>query len=181
MRLEPRTLRLEAAPEVVLRAATPRDARGIIDLLETVAAEGRLIALEHIGATRRSMARYLRGAAWASTAAHLVAAVEDEVVGHLSAIRDRGIYRHTAEIGMSVAQKWRRRGIGTALIEEAVHWARAFDVEKLTLLVFPHNEPAIALYRKLGFGEEGLRRRHAKMSYGYEDLMEMSLFLGDPN
>jgi RimJ/RimL family protein N-acetyltransferase len=179
MRPQPRTLTLDGEPDVVVRAAMAKDAQGVIDLLETVASEGRLIALEQVDATRRSMARYLRGAAWAARAAHLVGVAGEEVVGQLSAIRDRGIYGHLAEIGMSVGVKWRRRGIATALIEGAVDWARAFDVEKLTLMVFPHNEPAIALYRKMGFVEEGLRRRHAKMSYGYEDLMEMSLFLGD--
>ena len=36
--------------------------------------------------------------------------------------------------------------------------ARA-GITKVELEVFPHNAPAIALYRKLGFEEEGVRRR----------------------
>ena len=42
----------------------------------------------------------------------------------------------------------------------AEEWARRAGVTKLELHVFPHNEPAIALYEKLGYEREGLRRGH---------------------
>jgi putative acetyltransferase len=78
---------------------------------------------------------------------------------------------------MSVSADHRRKGVGAALIGGASEWARWAGVEKLTLMVFPHNEVAIKFYEANGFVREGLRRRHAKMAYGYEDLAEMSLFL----
>ena len=70
----------------------------------------------------------------------------------------------------------RRRGIGTALIEEAIDWARAPGVAKLELHVFPHNEPAIALYQ-LGFEEEGIRRRQYRIEGRYVDAILMALYL----
>ena len=65
-----------------------------------------------------------------------------------------------ADLGLMVAVAYRRRGIGRALLEQAVTWARAAGVHKLELHVFPWNEPAIALYESCGFVREGLRFAH---------------------
>ena len=58
-----------------------------------------------------------------------------------------------------VAAAHRRRGIGTrADARGRGVGAPARGVTKLELHVFPHNEPAIALYEKLGYEREGFRR-----------------------
>jgi RimJ/RimL family protein N-acetyltransferase len=62
-------------------------------------------------------------------------------------------------VGMWVSPSHRGRGGGRMLIEAALA-NRPEDVHKIELEVFPENEAAIALYRKLGFEEEGLRRDH---------------------
>jgi RimJ/RimL family protein N-acetyltransferase len=104
-----------------------------------------------------------------------VAEAPNGVVGRLSIARDRGPYSsHVAELGLMVAANARRQGIGTALMEEAVKWARGSGITKLELTVFPHNEPAIALYRKLGFREEGLLRRRYFIQDRYIDAMLMA-------
>jgi ribosomal protein S18 acetylase RimI-like enzyme len=57
------------------------------------------------------------------------------------------------------------------------------DVERLagrwqSLGVFPHNEAAIALYRKFGFVDEGRRSEHIRRTNGERwDLIEMGLLL----
>ena len=47
----------------------------------------------------------------------------------------------------------RRRGVGEALLEEALRIARCEGVERLQLTSSPSREAARALYRKLGFEE----------------------------
>ena len=59
-----------------------------------------------------------------------------------------------------VAQSYRRRGIGRALLAAAVEWGREHDVRKLELHVFPYNEGAIKLYEDFGFEREGYRKGH---------------------
>jgi RimJ/RimL family protein N-acetyltransferase len=61
------------------------------------------------------------------------------------------------ELGMLVDRQWRGQGIGAALLEAAIDWARGQGLHKLCLEVFAHNTAAIALYRKSGFAEEGRR------------------------
>jgi RimJ/RimL family protein N-acetyltransferase len=59
-------------------------------------------------------------------------------------------------------------------MEAAVDWARAHGVRKLELHVFPHNEPALALYEALGYRREGLRRAHYRRGSELLDVVLMA-------
>jgi RimJ/RimL family protein N-acetyltransferase len=105
----------------------------------------------------------------------LVALAAGEVVGLLFVLESGFGF---GEIGMMVAEGWRGRGVGTALVAAAIDWARARGLHKLTLSVFPHNDAGIALYRKFGFVEEGRLAKHIRRDSGeLWDLVEMGLLL----
>jgi RimJ/RimL family protein N-acetyltransferase len=82
---------------------------------------------------------------------------EDEPIGTV------GLHPEGTEgvlsLGMWILPGRRGRGGGRMLIETALA-AVPPDVHKVELEVFPDNEPAVALYRAMGFKEEGLRRDH---------------------
>ena len=104
-----------------------------------------------------------------------MAVAGDELVGHIFVIETSFGY---GEIGMLVIAPWRGRGVGGALMAAAIEWARGRGLHKLALSVFPHNDAAIALYRKFGFVEEGRRVRHMRRASGeLWDLIEMGLLL----
>jgi putative acetyltransferase len=98
------------------------------------------------------------------------------VVGHISVVlAPYGV----ADIGMLVTEGWRGKGVGTALLEAAISWARAAGAHKLALEVWPDNTPALQLYRKAGFVEEGRKVRHYRRSNGeLWDSLLMGLPLG---
>jgi ribosomal protein S18 acetylase RimI-like enzyme len=105
----------------------------------------------------------------------LVALAAGEVVGLIFVLESSFGF---GEIGMMVAADWRGRGVGTALVAAAIEWARAHGLHKLTLSVFPHNEAAIALYRRFHFVEEGRLTQHIRRANGeLWDLIEMGLQL----
>lgn len=80
----------------------------------------------------------------------LLARLDGEVVGWISAERqDDG----AAELGMGIVEPHRGRGVGSALMDAVVAWAGEHNVDTLVLRVFPHNDRALALYRKFGFVE----------------------------
>ena len=115
-----------------------------------------------------------RAASWALESTFVAVAV-DEVIGsvHLDPSRF-GFY----EVGMAVARDWRGRGVGTALLQTAIGWARDQGSHKVCLSVFAHNDAAIALYRKLGFVEEGRRvKQYRRQSGELWDSVEMGLLL----
>jgi RimJ/RimL family protein N-acetyltransferase len=146
--------------EVAIRHAQPGDAPALVELAEAVASEpeGWLIA-EGGWRSAGEERRYLRALRRSSQAAVLVAEDGAELVGRLSISRDpHPASRHVADLGLLVAKTHRRRGIGRALLSVAEEWALTVGVTKIELHVFPHNEPAIALYHAVGYEREGLRR-----------------------
>lgn len=105
-----------------------------------------------------------RAALFARTAAGSVMAVAGgQLVGFLHVEASRHGF---GEFGMLVDRDWRGRGVGSALVQAAIGWARDQGLHKLCLEVFAHNAAAIALYRKSGFVEEGRRIRHYRRANG---------------
>jgi RimJ/RimL family protein N-acetyltransferase len=162
----------------VVRRAAPGDASALVDLATAVSAEqeGWLLA----DARWRSVTderRYIRALQRHPDAALYVAELPSgDLVGRLSLARDsHPASPHVADLGVMVAAHHRRSGIGTLLMGAAENWARAASVTKLELHVFPHNEPAISLYRKLGYVREGTRRGHYQRGDGtYSDVILMA-------
>jgi len=58
-------------------------------------------------------------------------------------------------VGMFVAPEARRHGVGSALVDAVVGWARERRATGLCLWVTSTNDPALALYDKRGFRQTG--------------------------
>jgi len=115
-----------------------------------------------------------RAASWTLDGT-IVAVGGGEVIGSIHV----GVSGHGyGEIGMAIAREWRGRGVGSALMEAAIEWARERGLHKLSLGVFAHNAAGLALYRKYGFVEEGRRVKHYRRQSGeLWDTIEMGLLL----
>jgi RimJ/RimL family protein N-acetyltransferase len=161
---------------LLVRPASPRDAEALAQLGRAVGGEDELwLTYDRSPSDERRNVRSVRRD---PNIAIFVAESPAGIVGRISIARDHSPYsHHVAELGLMVDSNQRRRGIGTALMKEALNWARDAGVTKVELHVFPHNEPAIALYRKLGFREEGHRRRHYRIRGGYVDAILMAIDL----
>ena len=77
-----------------------------------------------------------------------------------------------------VAAGHRRRGVGRALLEQAVEWARASGVRKLELHVFPHNAPARSRStRGSATSARATAAAHYRRGTGYVDAILMAYWL----
>jgi RimJ/RimL family protein N-acetyltransferase len=150
--------------EFVVRRADPGDAEQLTRLAEAVSGEPEAWLISADGEWRSvgDERRYLKAVRRYAHAAVFVAELTDgTIVGRLSVARDaHPASAHVADLGLMVAKGSRRRGVGWALLQAAVDWARTAGVRKLELHVFPWNEPAIRLYEKFGFEREGYRKGH---------------------
>jgi RimJ/RimL family protein N-acetyltransferase len=161
---------------VIVRPAHPADADGLAKLGHAVGSEPEGWLVSTNGWRDASdERRYLRAIRRYPNAAVYVAEEDGVIVGRLSIARDQHpASRHVADLGLMVAADHRRRGVGTALLEAAVEWARQAGVLKLELHVFPWNKAAIALYDRFGFVREGYRRGHYRRGEEYVDAILMA-------
>lgn len=151
-----------APPPVTVRPATLADVDAVVAMLAEVAGEGRWIATEapvDVGRRRRRMVEDIER----EDAVVLVAEAGGQPVGELVLhLAGYGV----ADLGMAVAAAWRGRGIGSALLAEAIDRARKAGAHKVALQVWPHNRAAIALYERFGFQREGYLTRHYRRRSG---------------
>jgi RimJ/RimL family protein N-acetyltransferase len=163
---------------VIIRPAEPGDAEALVALGRAVGSEpGGWLLTTSDWRSAGDERRYLKAIRrFPDAAVYVAESDEGEIVGRLSLSRDQHpSSAHVADLGLMVAAGWRRQGIGRALLEAAVEWARGAGVRKLELHVFPHNEAAIKLYEQFGFEREGYRKQHYRRSTGdYVDAILMA-------
>jgi [ribosomal protein S18]-alanine N-acetyltransferase len=81
--------------------------------------------------------------------------------------------------GLVVDEKYRRHGIGSALIGACMEWAADAGASSMRLEVRASNAVALALYHRRGFSVVG--RRRAYYSAPVEDAMLLQAPLGSQN
>ena len=86
---------------------------------------------------------------------------------------------HVLRFYVSLSAPVRRRGIGSELLARMIEWAHAQErIKKISLGVLSTNTPAISLYQRLGFVEEGRKKMEYHLPDGsFADEISMALFL----
>lgn len=113
------------------------------------------------------------------TGVYFVAECDGQLVGHafLEPFHLQSL-RHVADLNIAVHLGWQKKGIGTKLLQNTIEWAINSGVlKKIQLNVRASNSIAIALYKKMGFEEEGRLKNRVKVNDHYVDDIIMGLDL----
>ena len=163
-------------PAIAVRPTVASDVDELLDLYESVAAEGRYIAGELPVDRSRRRSAWIALAEGDSAGASFVAEAGGTLVGMASVT---GV--SPLDLGMMVAAPWRGQGVGTALLVACIDFARTSGAHKICLEVWPHNDAAIALYERHGFVQEGYRRKQWRRRNGelWDSIMMGLLLAGD--
>jgi RimJ/RimL family protein N-acetyltransferase len=180
----PKEYKLTTGETVIIRTAVPDDAQALLEYVHVIFVEDlyNVTTLDEFKKTVEEERKWLK--AHYDEPAHiaLVAEVNGSLVGFLGFENgSRKRLAHQGTLHMSVQPQFRGKGIGTALLQSLIDWAEENPtIEKLCLVVFATNKPAIGLYKKLGFLEEGHRVRQVKIADGkYVDVILMYKFVKD--
>lgn len=167
---------------VVLRCAVEDDAQAILELNQLLHSDGdgQVRLLEEYSATSQDERKTLRSYRDNPNWVYIVAEKDGEIIGSVH-FKNGPISRlaHRGVLGIGIAPKFRSLGVGSKLLEQLIEWAETNRlIDKVSLAVVANNTRAIALYKKMGFLEEGRRVREVK--YGdniYKDDILMYRFV----
>lgn len=108
----------------------------------------------------------------------LAAEADNSIVGFLTA--EKGFVKriqHSAYIVTGIIKDYWGKGIGTRLFEELDKWAVNNQITRLELTVMCNNKAAIALYKKMGFVIEGIKKNSIIINSHYIDEYYMAKLL----
>ena len=164
---------------IKIREALVKDAEQIIAYTKIVGGETENLTFGDSGfpVTLEQEENYLKSVHDDKTSVHLVACENGEIIGDGSL---RGLPRrmcHRAEVGLTVKRKYWNQGVGSALMEELIKYARENGIEILNLDVRSDNVNAIHLYEKVGFKHIGTSPAYFKIDGNYVDFELMYLDL----
>jgi L-phenylalanine/L-methionine N-acetyltransferase len=164
---------------VEIRSAEPEDAAAISALLGGVGTfEGTLQIPDSPIAARLDFLQRMD-----PQSCRLVAVAGTSIVGVANLhIQQPSLRRsHVRGLGIAVAPEWQGRGIGRKLMIRLLDWADNWGaVLRVELWVHVDNEPAIALYRSLGFADEGRHKAYALKNGRYIDSISMARLHPNP-
>ena len=160
--------------EIIIRSVEPEDAAGMLQYMKIMLGETPffLLSPEEFNFTPEDEAQMLAGCKNDPRSLMLVAETEGQIIASadVGPLGTASRVQHRAELGISVRKDYWHQGIGSALMERLISFAKQAGFEQIELTVKSKNQRALRLYDKNGFIVYGTRPHGVKYSDGsYDD------------
>lgn len=174
-----KTISLTNGKEVVIREAVATDARELIAYVQKIAGETDFLTLGpgEFSSCVTAEEDYIEDFAAGDNRIFLIAEINGHIIGvsHFGGGETIRMH-HTGEFGVGVFKEYWSQGIGLALMEQLLGWARNSGmIRKINLRVHKDNKRAIDLYVRLGFKSEGVKTREFCIDGIFYDAILMGL------
>lgn len=163
--------------DIIIRQARVEDAHFIAEAEREIAQELGLFCSHPSELTDERTQNTILAFLKDKKGVYLVAEWEGKIVGHafLEPLLLQSL-SHVVQLTIGVHKGFQEQGIGTKLLEQLIIWAKkSKTIEKIELNVRASNTRAIALYKKMGFEEEGRLKNRVKVGKQYIDDVLMAL------
>jgi L-amino acid N-acyltransferase YncA len=111
----------------------------------------------------------------------LIAVINGRIVGDATVRRRGGAYNHIGDVRIFLAKDFRRRGLGTAMLETLIELSRKGGMHWLQAEVFANTPKAIRAFQSLGFQQVCMLEDHFMLPDGHtEDVVIMRIRLLKP-
>lgn len=165
--------------EFIIREARAEDAKQIIEYIRKIGAETNNLTFgsEGLPITVEREVMLLQRMHGERHSVMFVAEKNGQIIGNGSLDGMPRRMSHRAELGISVLKDEWNTGIGSAIIEELIDYAKNNEIEIINLEVRVDNSSAIHLYEKYGFQKIGVLPAFFKIENEYIDFLAMYLDL----
>lgn len=175
------SVNLKDGKNLILRKPLVNDAENIIKYLNTVGGESNnlLFGKGEFHLTVEQEKAYIEGINQSSNSFMLLGTINDEIVSiaQISASNRKRIC-HNSEIAISVRKNYWNIGVGSAVMEELIKFAKdKKSIKTISLGVRESNNNAIKLYEKYGFKKIGLHKNYFNIEGTYYDEILMDLYI----
>ncbi|KEO83254.1 hypothetical protein EL26_11225 [Tumebacillus flagellatus] len=165
---------------LTLRCALVEDAAMTLDYLRLVSGETDNLTFrpEEFNTTLERQSQVIEE--WGGRGGlYLLGLVDGELASVLTfEPRSKSRTAHAGEFGLTVRQSFWGLGIATEMVQALIDWAHGTGrIRKIDLHVRTDNDAAIAVYKKLGFQNEGLITRGMLIDGVFYDFYHMGLHI----
>ncbi len=163
--------KLKDGREAILKNPDAEDAEGLLDYLVRSSSETDFVLRYPEECTRYTLEgekQLIENMRTSPSDLFLTCTVDGKVAGncHLM-MNDRIKTKHRANVAIALLKDYWNLGIGTKMFEAMIEGAESRgDIMQLELEVIEGNERAIALYKKMGFVEYGVRENAIRLKDG---------------
>ncbi len=163
----------------VIRKATPSDAAAMLEYIKRIGGETDNLTFggEGLPFSIESEEEWLEQKLHDTHSVCLVAEREGKIIadGSLEGLPRR--MSHRAELGICVLKEAWNQGVGSAMMEKLIQFAKENQIEIVNLDVRADNVSAIHLYEKFGFKRIGVSPAFFKIEDDYFDFIHIYLDL----
>lgn len=163
---------------VTIRLQTLEEVEESLKIIDVVAQEGKYLMEEGVDPERIDWTRKQLESN-GEDVLFIVAEINGQLVGNLDLVKYGKTPKteHVRYLDMAILDGYRSIGVGSALMDFCIGWARNRGFTKVILDVFSSNTLAIDLYKKFGFIVEGTNNGAVRLLGKTADIIQMGLFL----
>jgi ribosomal protein S18 acetylase RimI-like enzyme len=162
---------------VLIRSATPDDAESITAVLAGIASEQVYTAISRPWSAGEQRLHLI---SLSPRETIYVAESEQRVIGYQTLelwAPTLDSMSHVGQLGTFLQPEWRRQGVGVALFQASLEFARQHEFGKFVIQVRASNTGAQRFYQRLGFRECGHMNRQVRIGGKEDDEILMEFFL----
>ncbi|WP_020537442.1 GNAT family N-acetyltransferase [Lewinella cohaerens] len=177
MKFQSKVCTLKSGKQITVRVPEDKEAEGLMDLKRGYIENTSTLpwTLEEYPKDIRHELDIIEEYRESPNGILLVAEYDGELIGNLDITGNKRLkMAHTGMVGMGIKENWRNQGLGKALMESAIEWAKNnTELEILWLDVYASNELGYHLYKNTGFEVSGIIKGFFKEENGYMDKIQM--------
>jgi len=172
-------IELKNGEKLVLRKPMIEDASKMIEYLNVVGGESEnlLFGKDEFHLTAQQEIEHIKSISNAANTLMVLGVINNKIVSvaQISSPNRKRI-AHNSDVSISVKKEYWKNGIGSAVMEELIRFAKENDtIKNISLGVKASNKNAIRMYEKFGFVKVGVRKDYFNINGDFDDEILMDL------